>query len=226
MVLLRKKKEVVDVKDFQPISLIHTLAKLVARTLSSRLAPHMHRLVLLNQSTFIKDRAIHDNYWTVQCTAKLLHARRYPAILLKVDIAKAFDTVCWPFMFDFLTHMEFPRRRVDWISILLNTASTRVIVNGSVGCRICHVRGLQQGDPMSPLLFIIGVEVLNTMFRYADLTNLFSSLHVPSLWHQISLYADDVVIFLAPFSHDIQQARAVLQIFVEAFGLHTNIEKC
>jgi hypothetical protein len=93
MILLRKKPEAECVQDFRPINLIHSLSKLITKTLSLRLSPHMGSLVLPNHRAFIKGRALHDNFRTVQLSAKSLHARRKPAVLLKIDIAKAFDTV-------------------------------------------------------------------------------------------------------------------------------------
>jgi hypothetical protein len=93
MVLIRKNSAPKQVKDYHPISLVHSFSTLVMKVLSTRLAPFMHQLVQHNLSTFIKGRVIHDNFRTVQYTAKLLHARKWPSCLLKVDIAKAFDTV-------------------------------------------------------------------------------------------------------------------------------------
>jgi hypothetical protein len=107
MVLLSKKKYVEEIKDFMPISLIHSFSKLFAKLLSARLASHMHHLVLPNQSAFIHGRAIHDNFQAVQSSAKLLHAHRISCILLNVDIAKAFDTVNWSFLHDLLNHLGF-----------------------------------------------------------------------------------------------------------------------
>jgi hypothetical protein len=142
MVILRKKKDAEEIKDFRLISLIHCFSKLFAKLLSLRLAPHMHHLVLPNQSAFIRGRAIHDNFHAVQSSAKLLHARGIPCILLKVYIAKAFDTVNWSFLHDLLDHLGFSRRWINWVSRLLSTASIKIIVNGQPGQQICHVRGL------------------------------------------------------------------------------------
>jgi hypothetical protein len=94
MVLLKKKPDANRVQDFGPINLVHSLSKLISMTLSLRLSPHMCSLVMPNQSAFIKGRALHEDFRTVQLMAKSLHARRRPSVLLKVDIAKAFDTVC------------------------------------------------------------------------------------------------------------------------------------
>ena len=105
-------------------------------------------MVALNQSAFIKGRAIHDNFRTIQLACRWLHSKNFPSVLLKVDIAKAFDSVAWPFLI-----------------ILLSTASTRVLVNGKAGRRIAHARGLRQGDPISSMLFVIVMEALNSLQR-------------------------------------------------------------
>jgi hypothetical protein len=99
-------------------------------------------MVALNQSAFIKGRAIHDNFKTIQLACRWLHSKNFPSVLLKVDIAKAFDSVSWPFLIEVLQHIDFSRRWTDWISILLSTASTRVLMNGRPGQRIMHMREL------------------------------------------------------------------------------------
>jgi hypothetical protein len=104
----------------------------------------------------------------VQSSAKLLHVRRKPAFLLKVDLARAFDSVSWPFLIDIMKHAGFPGAWLDWLPVLLSTANTRVLLNGSPGRRICHARGLRQGDPLSPMLFLFVMEVLNALIKKAD----------------------------------------------------------
>jgi hypothetical protein len=110
MILLHKKSGAKEVKDFRPINLIHSFSKLFAKLLLARLAPFMSELVLPKQSAFIKGRAIHDNFMAVHSAAKLLHTRRRPSVLHKVDIAKAFDAVNWSFLLELLRHMGFTGR--------------------------------------------------------------------------------------------------------------------
>ena len=148
MVLIRKKPDDETVGDYRPISLIHSFAKLFTKVLARRLAPRMHSLVKPNQSAFIQSRLIHENYKAVNLTGKFLHRQKVPSALLKLDIAKAFDTVNWQFLLELLSHLGFSRRWNNWISLMLSTASTKVILNGSPGKRICHARGLRQGDPL------------------------------------------------------------------------------
>ena len=185
----------------------------------------MGRLVQSNQSAFIRGRLIHENFKDVQLTAKVLHQKKKPAALLKIDISKAFDTVNWRFLIDLLQHMGFSRRWQNWISLILLTDSTKIIVNGSLGRRISHARGLRQGDPLSPLLFVLAMEVLNSLLKRADALGLLLPLD-DRVKDRVFLYADDVVLFIRPHQQDLIVVKAILEIFARASGLKTNLDKC
>lgn len=96
--LLSKKQDASTLFDYRPISLIHLLAKLFAKVLSLWLAPHLAEVVSVNQSAFIAGHCIHDNFHLVQEMARHLHCRKLLRVLLKLDIARAFDLVSWPFL--------------------------------------------------------------------------------------------------------------------------------
>lgn len=212
--------------DYRPISLIHSVSKLFSKCLANRLAPRISELMRANQTAFIKGRRIHDNFWSVQLTCRWLYVRQVPRILLKVDLAKAFDSVAWPFLLEVLEHVGFPPRWRDWIAALLSTASTRVLVNGRRGRRICHTRGLRQGDPLSPFLFLIVMEVLNSLLEQAELCGMLSPLPGDLIKFRSSIYADDLVIFLRPEPHDFACIKEIPELFVGASGLLTNLDKC
>jgi len=147
-------------------------------------------------------------------------------MLLKIDLTKTFDSVAWPFLLEVLERVGFPLQWHNWISAILSSASTKVLVNGRTGRRICHARGLRQGDPLSPLLFIIVMEVLNALITEADRRRVLAPLPGNSIKYRASIYADDLVIFLRPDPNDFTCMRELLLLFVGASGLDTNLDKC
>jgi hypothetical protein len=226
MILLRKKPNAQGIKDFRPISLIHSFGKLISNILARRLAVHLDGLIKPNQNTFIKGRQIHDNFRAVQLSAKLLHAKRRPCTLLKIDIAKAFDSIAWGFLLDILQHFGFSRQWTNCVSLMLSSASTKMMLNGLPGRRVCHGRGLRQGDPLSPMLFVIVMEALNALFAKAEACGLLASLGQRAIRSRLSLYADDVVVFVAPQAGDFSAVKTIMQFFADATGLHVNYDKC
>jgi len=108
IVLLPKKEGAEGIADYRPISLIHAVAKIIAKILSIRLTPHMNSLVSNAQSAFIKSRSIHDNFMCVRNLARRLHKCRTPSLLFKLDIRKAFDSVRWEYILELLRWRRFP----------------------------------------------------------------------------------------------------------------------
>jgi hypothetical protein len=109
-ILFRKCATAEEIKDYRPISLMHSFCMLMTKVLAVRVSPFMNHLVQSNQSVFIKPRVIHDHFRAVQSLAKLLHTRKRSCVLLTIDIAKAFDTVSWLFLIQLLAFMGFSCR--------------------------------------------------------------------------------------------------------------------
>lgn len=130
IVLLPKKQVAATISDYRPISLINNVAKIITKILANRLAPRMNELVSGAQNAFIKKRCIHDNFIYSQRVIQLLHRQKKPALFIKLDISKAFDSINWPFMLEVMQALGFSVKWRDWIAALLGSASSKVLVNG------------------------------------------------------------------------------------------------
>jgi mannosylglycoprotein endo-beta-mannosidase len=208
IVLLPKKEGAEDISDFRPISLIHAIAKIIAKLLALRLAPFMNGLVSNAQSAFIKKRSIHDNFLYVKNLATRFNKAKIPALLFKLDIRKAFDSVRWEYILDLLQMRGFPPQFRDWVTALFATATSRVLLNGIAGVPIDHGRGLRQGDPLSPLLFVLAIDPITQILEEAIRIGLLNKLRGCGIILRTSLYADDAAVFVAPSKMDIQNLAA------------------
>ena len=196
MVLLPKKEDARCLGDFRPISLTHSIAKLFSKILATRLSLVLNDLISRAQSAFIRRRGIQDNFLYTHNLIKDLQRHKRPGLFLKLDIAKAFDSVRWDFLMEVLEQFGFQPKWRAWVSILLATSSTSVLLNGSRGNWFKHFKGLRQGDPLSPMLFIMVMEPLQRLFHIATMDGLLSPLGATVTKLRASLYADDAAIFL------------------------------
>jgi hypothetical protein len=121
--------------------------------------------------------------------------------------------VYWPFLLEVLQNLSFGPIFSDIVSGLLATSSTQVLLNGSPGEKIEHRRSLRQGHLLSPMLFILVMAVLCYLVKKALEEELPQPLTRGTLQHRISLYADDVVIFLQPSASDIRITLDILELF-------------
>lgn len=103
------------------------------------------------------------------------------SVILKLDISKAFDSVRWDYLLDLLQRRGFPPRWRSWVTTLLTTATSKVLMNGMPGEDIQHGRGLQQGDPLSPLLFILAIDPLQKLPHLATENRTLSKLEAKVL---------------------------------------------
>lgn len=206
--------------------MIHSFAKLISKILTLRLTPCMDAIVDRNQNAFIRSRCIHDNYKYIQRAAVLIRRKKVPMLLLKLDISKAFDTLSWPFLLEVLKARRFGQIWCNWIEGLLCTASSKIILNGQQGPAIKHMRGVHHWDSLSPMLFIIAMDVLHRLFTNAASDGVLCKMRPAEIKFQCSLYADDVILFIHPSVEEAMAVKEILEIFGDASGLRTNLAKC
>lgn len=144
-----------------------------------------------------------------------------------MDFRKAFDSISWDSLLKILWHRGFPPRFCDWISDLLSSIKTAVSLNDTPGDWIQCKKGLRQGDPISPYLFIIVADVLQQMIRTAaaDDPNLLRHPVFPELPPSVLQYADGTLIITHASAEAAFKLKQILDDFASATGLCINFSK-
>ena len=163
----------------------------------------------------------------VQQTVRFLHSQKQPSILLKLDITKAFDSVSWPFLMEVLGQLGFGSRWRDLLCGLLTSSSTQVLLNGTPRKTFNYMRGVRQGDPLSPLLFVLAADLLQCIINKAYHQGLFE-LPIPSYeldQFPIVQYADDTLLILRASQRELFTLKGLLESFAQSTGLRVNYKK-
>jgi hypothetical protein len=100
--LIPKKPEATEVKDYRPISLVHSFAKMFSKIMANRLRKRLGDVVSTNQSAFVRGRSLHDNFILVRQVGRKINLQRQSGVLLKLDLTRAFDSISWSFLFEVL----------------------------------------------------------------------------------------------------------------------------
>jgi hypothetical protein len=161
----------------------------------------------------------------VQNTTRKLHKLKIPTLFLKLDIHKAFDTIDWSYLLEVLQALGFGPRWREWVSILFRTATSRPLLNGLHGHAFHHGRGVRQGDPLSPMLFILAMDPLQRLLDLATQQGILTLLPSAAARWRTSMYADDAAIFINPLKEDVDAVRMILEAFRRFSGLHINLQK-
>lgn len=170
--LIPKVKQVRKVSNFRTISLCSTLYKIITKCLANRLKESLSNVISDNQSAFVPGRLISDN---ILAAFELLHLMKKQkgnmgSAAIKLDMSKAYDRVEWPFLRAVMERMSFGPRWVHTVMSCISTASYSFIVNDKVEWHVTPSRGLCQGCPLSPYLFLlIGETLSRSLCRAADL---------------------------------------------------------
>ncbi|GKA28423.1 RNA-directed DNA polymerase, eukaryota [Tanacetum coccineum] len=188
------------VKDFRPISLIGSIYKIIAKILSNRLVNVLGDIVNEVQSAFIAERQMLDGPFILNEILQWCTKKKKKTLIFKVDFEKAFDSIRWDFLDDVLKEFGFRCKWRNWIQSCLTSSKGSILVNGCPTNEFQFYKGLKQGDPLSPFLFILVMESLHLSFQRIVNVGMFKGIVLDqSLCLSHMFYADDAI-FLGEWS--------------------------
>lgn len=213
--------------EFRPISLCNVTNKIISKILNARLASILPDILAPNQSGFVKGRFISENILIAQ---EMFHSLGRKAssvnVALKLDMAKAYDRVQWSYLLHVLHIMGFPERWLDFIRNCIEQCWFTLLINGEQSKMFKSTRGLRQGDPLSPTLFVLAADFLsrglNTLF-FQNPSMYYRCLRGESVTHLS--YADDILIFTTSRAAGLTRLLNFLNIYMHVSGQALNPHK-
>ncbi|RVW62551.1 putative ribonuclease H protein [Vitis vinifera] len=219
-----------DLGDFRPISLVGSLYKWLAKVLANRLKKVVGKVISKAQGAFVEGRQILDAVLIANEAIDSTLKNNESAILCKLDIEKTYDNVDWTFILTVMQKMGFGEKWIRWIKWCISTASFSVLVNGTPTGFFQSSKGLRQGDPLSPYLFVIAMEVFSAFLQRAVEGGYLSGCRVKGRSEEGALishllFADDTLVFCKPSQDHLTHLSWLLMWFEAASGLRINLDK-
>ncbi|XP_026417369.1 uncharacterized protein LOC113312850 [Papaver somniferum] len=227
--LIPKVNKPTSPADFRPISLCNSNYKIVSKILVNRMKPFLCKLISPYQVAYVPSRNIQNN---VVIAHELVHTMknkkdRCGVMGLKLDMSKAFDRVEWSFLILVLKKFGFSNHWCQLILRCISTTNISILLNGSSCPSYSPTRGLRQGDPLSPYLFIFCMESFSRYLIHTENNNLIYSLKVtteaPSISHL--LFADDCLLFTKATHVETSNLMSPIKDFSCISGQMLNFEK-
>ena len=213
--------------DFRPISCLNTVYKVISKILASRLKWILEQVISPYQSAFMPGRLLAENVLLATDVVQGYNRKNIePRGMLKVDIRKAFDSVSWDFILSALRALRILERFVNWIEECITTPSFSVCLNGNSSGFFSSTKGLRQGDPISPYLFVLAMEVFSKLLQ-SKFDQGYIHYHPKTSGIALShlMFADDVMIFFDKSEASLHGINEALDDFASWSGLHMSKEK-
>ncbi len=220
--LPKKGKDPLFLKNWRPISLLNTDYKLATKSIASRLKTVLPKLIHNDQTGFLKGRYIGENINRILSLMEMADERDIPALMILIDFEKAFDSLEWSFIEKTLKQFNFGSSILNWVKTFYKNSTSSIVNNGWATPMFKLERGVRQGCPLSPYLFILAAEILaNAIRENKDI----KGIKIDGFTHKLSQYADDTTLFLELDRPSINTAFSIFRKFQDIAGLKINIEK-
>ncbi|KAK4284609.1 hypothetical protein QN277_001415 [Acacia crassicarpa] len=227
--LIPKRDNPVQVSHFRPISLCTVHYKCITKVITLRLKEVMNDIVSPFQSSFIRGRHIHDNLIIGQEIMHIMNKNRSRKGLMawKIDLEKAYDRIRWDFLKQVLTDVGFSKDFINLIVSCVSSVSFNVLWNGSQTEFFFPKKGLRQGDPISPLLFVLCMDRLSHLICDEVADGNWHPVRVATAGPVVShlLFADDLLLFGAASEAQASCMLRCLEKFGKASGGKVSIDK-
>lgn len=217
----KKDKDRTNLKNWRPISLLNFDYKLVAKVLANRIIDSLPKLIDPDQTGYIKERFIGENIRTISDLIAYTNLKNIPGLILLVDFEKAFDTVEWYYLEKVLSIFGFGNSFKSWVKILYTDISSCIINDGYTSNFFNLSRGVRQGCPLSPYLFVLCVEILAIAIRQ---NKNIRGIKIGETEFKISQLADDTTCFLSDEESGYEVLN-IMQRFYKLSGLKINLNK-
>lgn len=216
--------------EFRPIALCNVSYKIISKILVNRLKQHLGGVITDNQAAFVPGRMITDNIIIAHEVYYALKARKRQAnsyMALKTDITKAYDRLEWRFLEETMKRMGFDHKWISWIMTCVTSVSFSVLINGAPHGHFTPGRGIRQGDPLSPYLFILCAEVLSHMMKKAESSKQIQGIKLSTKGPSIShlLFADDSLFFTLANHRSCKAIKQILSTYEAVSGQAVNLRK-
>uniref|UniRef100_A0A5B7BN08 Reverse transcriptase domain-containing protein n=1 Tax=Davidia involucrata TaxID=16924 RepID=A0A5B7BN08_DAVIN len=218
------------ISEFRPISLCNVVYKIISKILANRLKTILPNIIAESQSAFVPGRLITDNILVAFELIHCLKNKRKGKMgqsALKLDMSKAYDRVEWSFLEAVMLRMGFHQKWVDLIMHCVSTVSFSVLINGDPRGCIKPTRGLRQGDPLSPYLFILCAEAFSALLRKSENENKIHGISVARNAPRVShlFFADDSLLFANATENQASEISRIISMYGAASGQQVNFEK-
>ena len=220
--LPKKDKDCMYIKNYRPISLLTVDYKIFAKALANRLKKCIHTLIHPDQSGFLKGRNIGNNIRLILDIIDYTDIEDIPGAILLLDIEKAFDSVSHQFLFQTLKKFNFGDQFISWVETIYSCRKSYIINNGFLTEPIDMCKGIFQGCPISPYLFLLVIETMSISVRQNEKIK---GIPVYDKELKISLLADDSTCFIDGSQESFDNLFGTLNKFAQCSGCKINLSK-